>query len=49
MWRVFCSSSMTPNSEIAKGKVETNQWGYIKANENCETNIPEVYAIGDVT
>jgi thioredoxin reductase (NADPH) len=45
---VFVAVGMTPNSEIAKGKVETNQWGYIKANENCETNIPGVYAIGDV-
>lgn len=45
---VFIAVGMTPNSDIVKGKVETNQWGYIKANENCETNIPGVYAIGDV-
>ncbi|WP_058486043.1 thioredoxin-disulfide reductase [Defluviitalea phaphyphila] len=45
---VFIAVGMTPNSDIAKGKVEINQWGYIKANENCETNVPGVYAIGDV-
>lgn len=45
---VFIAVGMTPNSELAKGKVKTNEWGYIKANENCETNIPGVYAIGDI-
>ncbi|HHW68277.1 MAG: thioredoxin reductase [Epulopiscium sp.] len=45
---VFVAVGMTPNSELVKGKVEINEWGYIKANENCETNIPGVYAIGDI-
>ncbi|HQD50179.1 MAG TPA: thioredoxin-disulfide reductase [Defluviitaleaceae bacterium] len=44
----FIAVGMTPNSEIVKGKVKTDQWGYILANENCETDIPGVYAIGDI-
>jgi len=27
---------------------ETDQWGYIKTNEDMQTSLPDVYAIGDI-
>lgn len=38
-----------PNTEIFKGKVDLTDRGYIPVNENKETNVEGVYAIGDVT
>lgn len=38
-----------PNSGIVPPEVEKNQFGEIKVNANCETNIPGLYAAGDVT
>ena len=45
---VFVAVGMIPNSDIVHGKVATNQWDYIIANDSCETNIPGVYAAGDI-
>ena len=45
---MFVAVGMIPNSDIVHGKVATNQWGYIIANDSCETNIPGVYAAGDI-
>ena len=28
--------------------LETNKWGYIVANESCETSLPTIYAGGDI-
>lgn len=38
-----------PNTEIFKDKVEMTNRGYVVVNENKETNLPGVYAVGDVT
>lgn len=38
-----------PNSGLVPSEVEKNQFGEIKVNANCETNIPGLYAAGDVT
>jgi alkyl hydroperoxide reductase subunit AhpF len=40
---------MVPNSGIVGPEVEKNQFGEIIVNKNCETNIPGLYAAGDVT
>lgn len=45
---VFIAVGYIPNSEVYKNVVATDQWGYIIAGENCETNVPGVYAAGDV-
>lgn len=45
---VFVEIGLTPNSHFAKG-VETNQAGEIKINCRNETNIPGIFAAGDVT
>jgi len=45
---VFVEIGLVPNSEFAAG-VEKNQSGEIKVNSCNETNIPGVFAAGDVT
>ncbi|MGQ9460579.1 MAG: NAD(P)/FAD-dependent oxidoreductase [Candidatus Bathyarchaeaceae archaeon] len=45
---VFVEIGSVPNSEIVKF-VEKNQWGEIIVNSRCETNIPGLFAAGDVT
>ena len=40
---------MVPNSGIVPKEVEKNQFGEIIVNTNCETNVPGLYAAGDVT
>ena len=45
---VFVEIGLTPNSEFAPG-VGKNQFGEIKVNSHNETNIPGVFAAGDVT
>lgn len=46
---VFIYAGMVPNSELVKGKLELNEWGYIKVNEKKETSVKGVFAAGDVT
>ena len=45
---VFIFIGMKPNIELFKDKLQLDQWGYIKANEDMQTSIPGVYAVGDV-
>ena len=40
---------MVPNSGIVPDNVEKNPFGEIKVNTRCETNIPGLYAAGDVS
>ncbi len=45
---VFIAVGYIPNSEAYKKVVATDGGGYIIAGENCETNIPGIYAAGDI-
>ena len=45
---VFIAVGITPRSGFVGTGIETNAGGYIVAGENCETNIPGVFAAGDV-
>lgn len=45
---VFIAVGYLPNSAIYKNVVAVDEAGYIMAGENCETNIPGIYAAGDV-
>lgn len=45
---VFIFIGMKPNISLFRDKLELDQWGYIKTNEDMMTNIPGVYAVGDV-
>ncbi|MFD5017491.1 FAD-dependent oxidoreductase [Paenibacillus sp. NPDC058367] len=44
----FLFIGYTPNTEILSGVVELNRNGYVLVNEKMETNIPGVFAAGDV-
>jgi len=46
---IFVHIGMTPNSYIVPPEVQKNDAGEIIINKNCETNIPGLYAAGDVT
>ena len=35
--------------DLEKAKIHTNEHGYIDVNDKMETNIPGIYAIGDIT
>lgn len=45
---VFIAVGYLPNSAAYKNVVAVDEAGYIMAGENCETNIPGIYAAGDV-
>lgn len=46
---IFVHVGMVPNSNITPDGTEKNKFGEIVVNKNCETNIPGLYAAGDVT
>ena len=45
---VFVSIGRKPASELVADQVELDRSGYIVADESTRTNIPGVYAVGDV-
>ena len=45
---VFVFVGMKPNTDIIKDNLETDDWGYIKVDDEMRTSIPGVYAVGDV-
>jgi len=45
---VFIFIGMKPNVEMFKEKLVLDSWGYIKTDEDMRTNIPGVFAVGDV-
>lgn len=45
----FIHIGMIPNSYIVPSEVQKNNFGEIVVNKNCETNVPGLYAAGDVT
>lgn len=46
---VFIQIGLIPNSDFVKGIVETNRFGEIIVDEKCRTNVPGIFACGDVT
>jgi len=45
---VLLRLGVEPNTEILRGKLKLDEDGYIKINQNCETNIKGIFAVGDV-
>ena len=45
---VFISVGRKPATDLVKGQLDLDKSGYIVAGETTETNIPGVYAVGDV-
>jgi len=45
---VFIFIGMKPNVQLFRDKLTLDQWGYIKTDEDMRTNLPDIYAVGDV-
>ena len=45
---VFISIGRSPNTELVRGQLCLDAQGYVAAGESCRTNIPGVFAVGDV-
>ncbi len=45
---VFVSIGRKPNTALLQGQVDLDPQGYVEAGESCRTNIPGVFAVGDV-
>lgn len=46
---IFVHIGMLPNSAVVPNDVQKNNYGEIVVDKNCQTNIPGLYAAGDVT
>lgn len=46
---VFVQIGLVPNSSLVRGLVETNRMGEIVIDTHCRTNVPGIYAAGDVS
>lgn len=45
---VFIYVGLKPMTDLFRGFVDMNQYGYVLTDENMETNVPGVYAVGDI-
>ena len=45
---VFIFAGMKPNIELFNGSLALDRWGYVAADEFLRTNIPGVFAAGDI-
>lgn len=48
MFGVFGFIGTVPNSKLFEGILDMDERGYIRTDEDMHTNIPNVYAVGDV-
>lgn len=46
---VFVEIGLKPNTDFVKGLVDLNEFGEVKVNCRCETDVPGVFAAGDAT
>jgi len=45
---VFVYIGMTPNTDLFQGQLELDAWGYLVTDRHQRTNVPGVFAAGDV-
>ena len=45
---LFVAVGVVPCTTLIKGQVALDDFGYVKAREDCVTNIPGVFAAGDL-
>ena len=45
---IFIAVGNLPQSELVRGLVDTDEAGYVLTDENMRTNVPGVFACGDV-
>lgn len=46
---IFIEIGLVPNTDVVQELVELNQWREVRVTANNETNVPGLYAAGDVT
>ncbi|MBI2064287.1 MAG: FAD-dependent oxidoreductase [Candidatus Yanofskybacteria bacterium] len=46
---IFVHIGMLPNSGVVSEDIQKNNYGEIVVDKNCQTNVPGLYAAGDVT
>lgn len=45
---VFFAVGQIPKTKLVAGQVELDEGGYIKSDEGCKTNLPNVFCAGDI-
>lgn len=45
---VFVFVGYVPRTDLVKGLVPTNQWGYVETDESMATGVPGLYVAGDI-
>jgi thioredoxin reductase (NADPH) len=45
---VFIGIGHSPNTALFRGQIEMNEVGYLKTHDGSKTNVPGVFAAGDV-
>jgi thioredoxin reductase (NADPH) len=45
---VFIRAGIAPNTELFTGQIELDEAGYVRVNQQQQTVLPSVYALGDV-
>ena len=45
---IFISVGLKPNTEFIRGLIELDKKGFVKTRANLETNVPGIFACGDV-
>ncbi len=48
---VLVAIGRTPNGKLLEAQnagIEVNQWGFIEVNNQMKTNVPNIYAVGDI-
>lgn len=45
---VFIFAGLNPNIDLFGSKLDLDKWGYLKTDEDMQTNLRDIYAVGDV-
>ena len=46
---VFIQLELLPNNDLVRGLIDLDDRGYIRINKHCESEVPGLFAAGDVT
>jgi thioredoxin reductase (NADPH) len=45
---VFIFVGYIPNTELVRGQIDLDEWGFVKTNNDMQTSVPGVFAAGDI-
>ncbi len=45
---VFVYIGMLPNTDLVRGQLDLDEWGYVRTDARMATSLPGVFAVGDV-